>query len=93
MTSSCQNNERNHLEDIQVRQPIAWCGMKDQRWSQLDNVIYSKLHIEKTITEKLRFLEKTIYDEASDEALKLFGHKKVSSQKFYLSVPQDQTLH
>ena len=30
MTSSSQNNERNHLEEIEVRQPIAWCRMKDE---------------------------------------------------------------
>ena len=30
MTSSSQNNERNDLEEIEVRQPIAWCRMKDQ---------------------------------------------------------------
>ena len=71
MTSSSQNNERNHLEEIEVRQPIAWCRMKDECWSQLDNAVYSKLHTENTITERLHFLEKTIYD----EALKLFVHK------------------
>ena len=49
--------------------------MKDERWSQLDNVVYSKLHTENTITERLHFLEKTIYD----EALKLFSHKRKSS--------------
>ena len=71
MTSSGQNNERSHLEEIEVRQPIAGCTMKDERWSQLDNPVYSKLHTENTKTERLHFLEKTIYD----EALKLFGHK------------------
>ena len=70
-TFSCQNNERNHLEEIQVRQPIAWGRMKDNCCSQLDNAVSSKLHTENTITERLHFLEKTIYD----EALKLFVHK------------------
>ena len=51
-----------------MRQPIAWCRMKDD-WSQLDNPVYSKLH-----AERLYFLEKTVYD----EALKLFGHKRKS---------------
>ena len=64
MTYYSPNNERNHLEEIEVRQPIAWCRMKDERWSQLDNAVYSKLHTENTITERLHFLEKTIYDEA-----------------------------
>ena len=64
MMSSCQNNERNHLEETEVRQPVAWCTMKDEHWSQLDNMVYSKLHTENTITERLHFLEKTIYDEA-----------------------------
>ena len=63
-TFSCQNNERNHLEEIQVRQPIAWGRMKDNCCSQLDNAVSSKLHTENTITERLHFLEKTIYDEA-----------------------------
>ena len=38
LRSSCQNNERN-LEEIEVRQPIAWCGIKDGCWSQLDNAV------------------------------------------------------
>ena len=74
MPSSFKNNERNHLEETEVGQPISWCRMKDERWSQLDNAVYSKLHTENIITEKLHFLEKTIYD----EALKLFGHKRKS---------------
>ena len=74
MTFSCQNNERNHLEEIEVRQPIAWCRMKDEHWSQLDTAVYSKLHTENTITERLHFLDKTIYDETS----KLFSHKRKS---------------
>ena len=74
MTSSSQNNERNHLEEIEVRQPIAWCRMKDEHWSQLDIAVYSKLHTENTITERLHFLEKTLYD----EVLKLFDHKRKS---------------
>ena len=73
MTSFCQNNERNHLEGIEVRQPIAGCTMKDEHWSQFDNAVYSKLHTKNTITERQHFLEKTIYD----EALKLFGHKSL----------------
>ena len=72
MTSSCQNNERNHLEEIQVRQPIAWCRTKDEPWPQLDNAIYSKLRTENTINVRLHSLEKTIYD----EALKLLSHKR-----------------
>ena len=59
MTSSSQNNERNHLEEIEVRQPIASCRMKDERWSQLDNAVYSKFYTENTITERLHFLEKS----------------------------------
>ena len=74
VTSSSQNNEKNHLEEIVVRQPIAWCRMKDKRWSQLDNTVYSKLNTENTITERPHFLEKTIYD----EALKLLSQKRKS---------------
>ena len=60
MTFSSQKTARNHLKEIEVRQPIAWCRMKDERWSQLDNAVYSKLHTEKTMTERIYFLEKTM---------------------------------
>ena len=49
--------------------------MKDEHWSQLNNAVYSKLHTENNITERLHFFEKTIYD----EALKSFCHKRKSS--------------
>ena len=83
MTSSCQNNERSHLEEIELRQPIAWCRMKDELSYQLDNVVYSKLHTEKTITERLHLLNKTIYG----EALKLFGQKRKSRFRVWLFSP------
>ena len=59
------------ISELEVRQPIAWCRMTDELWSQLDKAVYTKLHTENTITERLHYLEKTIYD----EALKLFRHK------------------
>ena len=79
MTFSCQNNERNQLQETEVTQPIAWCRMKDEHWSQLDNAVYNKIQTENTIErlrtpERLYFLQKTIYD----EAIKLFGHKRKS---------------
>ena len=48
--------------------------MNNEHWSQLNNAVYSKLHTEDTITERLHFLEKNIYD----KALKLFVHKRKS---------------
>ena len=87
MTSSCQNNERNHLQEIEVRQPIAGCIIKDEHWSQHDNAVYSKLHTENTITERQHFLEKTIYD----EALKLFSHKSLQYKIWPLSLAGPNT--
>ena len=54
-----------------MRQQIARSRMKDEHWSQLDNTVYIKLHIENIIIERAHFLEKKY-----DKALNLFGHER-----------------
>ena len=44
--------------------------MKDDRWSALDSAVVSKLHSCNSLSERVKLLEDTIYEEGA----KLFGH-------------------
>ena len=51
--------------------------MKNDRWSDLDNAVASKLHPCNTLSERVQLLEETIYEEAS----RIFGLIKPTNKK------------
>ena len=58
------------LSHMQVKPPIAWGKLTDERWLQLDDTVHSKLTNTGTLSERLNRLESTIFAEAAT----LFGH-------------------
>ena len=48
----------------------AWGKANDERWVQLDDIVYSKLKSCNSLTERLDLLQDTIYNEAAN----IFGH-------------------
>ena len=68
--SSRQSFEKNYLESLTKKDPIAWPPMKDsEKWSQLDDAVSCHLG-GSTIHDRVALLETTIFSKASD----LFGH-------------------
>ena len=55
---------------MQVKLPIAWGKLTDERWLQLDDIFRSKLTNSGRLSERLNCLESTV----SAEAATLFGH-------------------
>ena len=53
-----------------MKTPIAWGKANDERWIQLDDIVYSKLKNCNSLTERLDLLQNTIYNEAGN----IFGH-------------------
>ena len=70
MTSSHLTKEKKLLEGFSVETPIAWGKANDERWVQLDDIVYSKLKNCNSLTEWLDLLQNTIYNEAAN----IFGH-------------------
>ena len=68
--NSHHTNEEMLLSHIQVKPPIAWGKLTDERWLQLDDTVHSKLTNTGTLSERLNRLESTIFAEAAT----LFGH-------------------
>ena len=58
------------LSYTQVKPPIAWGKLTDERWLQLDDTVHRKLTNTGTLSERLKRLESTIFVEAAT----LFGH-------------------
>ena len=54
-----------------MKTPIAWGKANDERWAQLDDIVYSKLKNCNSLTEWLD-LQNTIYNEAAN----IFGHSQ-----------------
>ena len=61
---------------MQVKPPIAWGKLTDERWLQLDDTVHSKLTNTGTLTERLNRLESTIFAEAATQ----FGHSPPANQ-------------
>ena len=77
MSDSQLREEETYLHELRVKTPIEWGKMKDERWSELDNAVASKLHPCNTLSERVQLLEETIYEEAS----KIFGLMKATNKK------------
>ena len=60
---------------MQVKPPIAWGKLTDERWLQLDDIVRSKLTNSGRLSERLNCLESTI----SAETATLFGHSPPTS--------------
>ena len=71
-TSSHLTKEKKLLEGFSMKTPIAWGKANDERWAQLDDVVYSKLKNCNSLTERLDLLQNTIYNEAAN----IFGHSQ-----------------
>ena len=69
-TSSHLTKEKKLLEGFSMKTPIAWGKANDERWIQLDDIVYSKLKNCNSLTERLDLLQNTIYNEAGN----IFGH-------------------
>ena len=69
-TCSHHTNEKMLLSNMQVKPPIAWGKLTDERSLQLDDIFRSKLTNSGRLSERLICLESTI----SAEAATLFGH-------------------
>ena len=69
-TSSYLTKEKRPLEDLKT--PIAWGKANDERWAQLDDIVYRKLNNCNSLTEWLDLLQNTIYNEAAN----IFGHSQ-----------------
>ena len=87
MTPFRHTAEIDYLKGLELRPPIKWCKMDDERWSELDSAVFSKLHNSKSIFERLQLLEETIFSEAS----KLFGLRQSMPKK--LSGKSRRTLN
>ena len=70
LTSSHLTKEKKLLEHFSVKTPIAWGKATDERWVQLDDIVYSKLKNCNSLTERLDLLQNSIYNEAAN----IFGH-------------------
>ena len=68
--SSHLTKEKRLLKGFSVKTPIAWGKANDERWAQLDDIVYSKLKNCNSLTEWLDLLQNTIYNEAAN----IFGH-------------------
>ena len=70
--TSCQPFEKDYLESLMKKKdPIAWPPMKDpEKWSQLDDDVFSHLVGGSNIFDRVALLETTVYNTASH----LFGH-------------------
>ena len=71
LTSSHLTKEKKLLEGFSMKTPIAWGKANDERWAQLDDIVYSKLKNCNSLTEWLD-LQNTIYNEAAN----IFGHSQ-----------------
>ena len=69
-TCSHHTNEELLLSHMQVKPPIAWSKLTDERWLQQDDTVHSKLSNTGTLSEKLNHLKSTIFAEAAT----LFSH-------------------
>ena len=69
-TSSHLTKEKKLLEGFNVKTLIAWGKANDERWVQLDDIVYSKLKNCNSLTERLDLLQTTICNEATN----IFGH-------------------
>ena len=56
-TSSHLTKEKKLLEGFSVKRPIAWGKANDERWVQLDDIVYSKLKNCNSLTERLDLLQ------------------------------------
>ena len=77
-TSSHPTKEKKLLERFSVKTPIAWGKANDERWAQLDDIVYSKLKNCNSLTEQLDLSLNTIYNEAAN----IFGHSQVPKRNF-----------
>ena len=68
--SSHLTKEKRLLKGFSVKTPIAWGKANDERWAQLDDIVYSKLKNCNSLTEWLDLLQNTIYNEVAN----IFGH-------------------
>ena len=71
-TSSHLIKEERLLEGLSMKTPIAWGKANDERWTQLDDAVSSKLKNCNPLTERLDLLQNTIYNEAAN----IFGHSQ-----------------
>ena len=71
-TSSHLIKEKTLLEGLSVKTPIAWDKGNDERWAQLDFIVYSKLKNCNSLTEWLEPLQNAVYNEAAN----IFGHSQ-----------------
>ena len=60
MTSSHLTKEKKLLEGFSVETPIAWGKANDERWVQLDDIVYSKLKNCNSLKEQLYLLQNTL---------------------------------
>ena len=73
MTSSHLTKETRLIEDLNVKTPIAWGKANDEHWTQLDDIVSSKLINCNSLSEWLDFLQNTIYNEAAN----IFGYSQL----------------
>ena len=71
-TSSHLTKEKKLVEGFSVKTPIAWGKANDERWVQLDDIVYRKLKNCNSLTEWLDLQQNTIYNEAAN----IFGHSR-----------------
>ena len=69
-TSSHMTKEKKFLEGFSVKTPIAWGKANDERWAQLDDIVYSKLKNCNSLPERLDLLQNTICNEVAN----IVGH-------------------
>ena len=72
MSLSQHTTDEKYLQGLDLKTPIAWGTMKDERWSEFDSAVASKLHPSNSLSERVKLLEDTIYEEGS----KIFGFSK-----------------
>ena len=60
-TSSHLTKEKKLLEGFSMKTPIARGKTNDERWVQLDDIVYSKLKNCNSLTDRLDLLQTTIY--------------------------------
>ena len=59
-TSSHLTKEKKLLEGFSMKTPIAWGKANNERWIQLDYIVYSKPKNCNSLTERLDILQNTI---------------------------------
>ena len=69
-SDSRDTKDRNYLQGLQAKTPIAWGKMDDKRWSDLDTAVNNKLHKGQSLSERIELLQNTIYE----EGIRIFGH-------------------